>query len=57
MRPFPYQVIKQLLDFFNIISSQVSELYEIVKKWESMSDVLPQIVDRLTTLKDIHEQG
>ncbi|CAE1317956.1 DCTN2 [Acanthosepion pharaonis] len=37
--------------------AKVFELYEIVKKWESMSDVLPQIVDRLTTLKDIHEQA
>ncbi|CAI9741732.1 Hypothetical predicted protein [Octopus vulgaris] len=37
--------------------AKVTELYEIVKKWESMADVLPQVVDRLTTLKDIHEQA
>ncbi|GAB1605583.1 dynactin subunit 2-like [Argonauta hians] len=37
--------------------TKVCELYEVVKKWESMADVLPQVVDRLTTLKDIHEQA
>ena len=29
----------------------------MVKKWESVADVLPQVVDRLSALKDLHEQG
>ena len=36
---------------------QVSELYELVKKWEAVGDSLPQVVDRMVALKDLHEQG
>ena len=36
---------------------QISEVYGRVKKWESVDDVLPQVVDRLSALKDLHEQG
>ncbi len=36
---------------------QVAELYELVKKWDAMADTLPHIVDRLSALKDLHEQG
>lgn len=37
--------------------NKISELYEMVKKWESVTDVLPQVVDRLSALKDLHEQA
>ena len=36
---------------------QISELYSMVKKWETTADVLPKVVDRLSALKDLHEQG
>lgn len=36
---------------------QLMELYDMVKKWNSVSDTLPQVVDRLVSLKDLHEQG
>ncbi|XP_052248024.1 dynactin subunit 2-like isoform X1 [Dreissena polymorpha] len=35
---------------------QISELYTVVKKWEATADVLPKVVDRLSALKDLHEQ-
>lgn len=37
--------------------NKISELYGMVKKWESVADVLPQVVDRLSALKDLHEQA
>ena len=33
------------------------ELYELVKKWNSVAETLPNVVDRLVSLKDLHEQG
>ncbi|KAL8563964.1 hypothetical protein ACOMHN_025295 [Nucella lapillus] len=36
---------------------KISELYELVKKWEAVGDSLPQIVDRMVALKDLHEQA
>lgn len=29
----------------------------MVKKWDSIRDTLPHVVDRLVSLKDLHEQG
>ncbi|XP_052095711.1 dynactin subunit 2-like isoform X1 [Mytilus californianus] len=37
--------------------TKLMELYELVKKWNSVSDTLPQVVDRLVSLKDLHEQA
>ncbi|CAJ0954393.1 unnamed protein product, partial [Ranitomeya imitator] len=37
--------------------SKVHQLYDIVQKWDSMSGTLPQVVQRLVTLKQLHEQG
>ncbi|XP_064613800.1 LOW QUALITY PROTEIN: dynactin subunit 2-like [Liolophura sinensis] len=37
--------------------TRVAELYELVKKWETMSDTVPHLVDRLVSLKDLHEQA
>lgn len=42
---------------FPLLSLKISELYEIVKKWDSLSDTLPNIVDRLSSLNQLHEQG
>ena len=36
---------------------QVTELYDVVKKWDTMADTLPHVVERLTGLKDLHDQG
>jgi len=38
-------------------STKISELYDIVKKWEPMAESLPHIVDRLTALQQLHEQA
>ncbi|XP_060578702.1 dynactin subunit 2-like [Ruditapes philippinarum] len=37
--------------------NKISELYSMVKKWEATADVLPKVVDRLSALKDLHEQA
>lgn len=37
--------------------NKVAELYDLVKKWNSVSDSVPQVVDRLTGLKELHEQA
>ena len=48
------QLLKIYMSKVRII--QISELYGRVKKWESVDDVLPQVVDRLSALKNLHEQ-
>ncbi|XP_056418537.1 dynactin subunit 2 isoform X2 [Hyla sarda] len=37
--------------------SKVHQLYDTVQKWDSMSGTLPQVVQRLMTLKQLHEQA
>lgn len=37
--------------------SKVSQLYEVVQKWDSMAATLPQVVQRLVVLKELHEQA
>ncbi|CAL8097891.1 unnamed protein product [Calicophoron daubneyi] len=37
--------------------NKVAELYELVKKWNDVADSLPMIVERLTELKDLHEEA
>ncbi|XP_069111342.1 dynactin subunit 2-A-like [Argopecten irradians] len=37
--------------------NKIAELYDLVKKWNSVSETLPQVVDRLTALKELHEQA
>ncbi|KAK3789378.1 hypothetical protein RRG08_001765 [Elysia crispata] len=36
---------------------KITELYELAKKWEATAETLPQVVDRLISLKDLHEQA
>jgi len=36
---------------------RIAELYELVKKWNSFSADLPQIVERLQDLQQLHEQA
>lgn len=36
---------------------KVNELYEVMKKWEAVGDSLPQVVDRMVALKDLHQQA
>lgn len=37
--------------------NKVSELYELMMKWEHTIASLPTIVERMTSLKDLHEQA
>ncbi|CAH1790279.1 unnamed protein product [Owenia fusiformis] len=37
--------------------NKVSELYELVKRWEAVSSTLPEVVDRMSALKELHEQA
>lgn len=37
--------------------NKIAELYELAKKVETMSTSLPQVVERLIALKDLHEQA
>ncbi|KAK3588148.1 hypothetical protein CHS0354_012206 [Potamilus streckersoni] len=37
--------------------SKISELYEMVKKWEAIADSVPHVVDRLAALRELHEQA
>lgn len=36
---------------------QVSRLYDVVQKWDAMSTSVPQVVQRLVAVKELHEQG
>uniref|UniRef100_A0A1B6CNR5 Dynactin subunit 2 n=1 Tax=Clastoptera arizonana TaxID=38151 RepID=A0A1B6CNR5_9HEMI len=36
---------------------KISELYEIAKKTEHLSQILPQTLERLISLKELHQQG
>ena len=40
-----------------IVHNQVSEVYEFMKKLEPLFSVLPTVVDRLLSLKTLHEEG
>lgn len=37
--------------------NKIAELYELAKKVDDLSTSLPQVVERLVSLKDLHEQG
>lgn len=37
--------------------SKINELYELSKKVDELSTTLPQVVERLVSLKELHEQG
>ena len=36
---------------------KVAELYEITKKWDTVANTVPHVVDRLVALQELHEQG
>jgi dynactin-2 len=38
-------------------SKKIDELYNLVKKWDSIRELLPDLIDRLLTLKELHERG
>lgn len=40
-----------------VFSCQVSQLYDVVQKWDAMSTSVPQVVQRLVAVKELHEQG
>ncbi|XP_039602468.1 dynactin subunit 2 isoform X2 [Polypterus senegalus] len=37
--------------------SKISQLFDVVQKWDSMAVTLPQVVQRLVALKELHEQA
>ncbi|KAG1930159.1 dynactin subunit 2 isoform X2 [Pimephales promelas] len=37
--------------------NKVSQLYDVVQKWDVMATSLPQVVQRLTAVKELHEQA
>nr|KAG5709365.1 hypothetical protein BaRGS_029214 [Batillaria attramentaria] len=37
-------------------NNKIAELYELMKKWEAVGDSLPQVVDRMVALNELHEQ-
>ncbi|XP_068598585.1 dynactin subunit 2 [Brachionichthys hirsutus] len=37
--------------------NKVSQLYDVVQKWDAMSTSTPQVVQRLVAVKDLHEQA
>ncbi|XP_041097688.1 dynactin subunit 2 isoform X3 [Polyodon spathula] len=37
--------------------NKVSQLYEVIQKWDSMATTLPQTVQRLVAVKELHEQA
>lgn len=37
--------------------SKVSQLYDVVQKWDAMATSLPQVVRRLTAVRELHEQA
>nr|CAH8854064.1 unnamed protein product [Trichobilharzia regenti] len=39
------------------MQNKIAELYELVKKWNDVADSLPMIVERLSTLKSLHEEA
>ena len=40
-----------------VVWLQISELYDMMKKWDGLSSTLPQVVERLTALNQLHQQG
>ncbi|XP_070567086.1 dynactin subunit 2-like isoform X2 [Ptychodera flava] len=37
--------------------SKLSELYDMMERWDSIAETLPKIVERLTSLNELHEQA
>ncbi|XP_028303339.1 dynactin subunit 2 isoform X2 [Gouania willdenowi] len=37
--------------------NKVSQLYDVVQKWDSVSSSVPQVVQRLVAVKELHEQA
>lgn len=40
-----------------VFTCQVSQLYDVVQKWDTVSTSIPQVVQRLVAVKELHEQG
>jgi dynactin-2 len=36
---------------------QVHQLYETIQRWSPIASTLPELVQRLVTIKQLHEQG
>ncbi|XP_041036190.1 dynactin subunit 2 isoform X2 [Carcharodon carcharias] len=37
--------------------SKISQLYDLIQKWDTMAMTLPHVVERLVAVKDLHEQA
>lgn len=40
-----------------VLSLQVHQLYETIQRWSPIASTLPELVQRLVTIKQLHEQG
>lgn len=40
-----------------VTSLQVHQLYETIQRWSPIASTLPELVQRLVTIKQLHEQG
>ena len=36
---------------------QIHQIYETMQRWDPVASTLPDVVQRLVTLRDLHEQG
>ena len=43
--------------FLPLSTSQIHQIYEMMQRWDSVASALPDVVQRLVTLGDLHEQG
>lgn len=45
------------LKLVTMLSLQVHQLYETIQRWSPIATSLPELVQRLVTIKQLHEQG
>lgn len=49
--------ISMMIIPLSVFTCQVSQLYDMVQQWDAMSTSIPQVVQRLVAVKELHEQG
>ncbi|XP_039235402.1 dynactin subunit 2, partial [Pipra filicauda] len=40
-----------------VLTPQIQQLFETLQRWDSVASALPDVVQRLVTLRDLHEQA
>uniref|UniRef100_A0A667WVK9 Dynactin 2 (p50) n=1 Tax=Myripristis murdjan TaxID=586833 RepID=A0A667WVK9_9TELE len=49
--------VEARLQLWEILGHLVSQLYDVVQKWDAMATSIPQVVQRLIAVKELHEQA